>query len=221
MRINKYIAQSTPLSRRAADAAIQAGRVTINGRTALPGDAAADSDLVTLDSRAITPAVKTITIILNKPVGYVVSHDGQGSKTVYDLLPPEYQRLNAVGRLDKYSSGLLLITSDGQLAHELTHPSQQKEKVYEVSLHKPLEIADQKAINKGVPVEDYISSFKLRQANPSGFDWIVTMHMGKNRQIRRTFSALDYTVRTLHRVQFGKYTLATLRPGQYRDISGI
>lgn len=214
MRINKYIAQSTELSRRAADAAVLAGRVTINGRTAVAGDNAETNDRVTLDNRAITPVVKTITIMLNKPVGYVVSKDGQGSKTVYDLLPREYQQLNPVGRLDKYSSGLLLFTNDGSLANELTHPSKQKDKVYEVSLHKPLAVADKKAIDKGVPVEDYVSSFSLKQVGTSGLDWIVTMHMGKNRQIRRTFSELDYTVTNLHRTHFGPYFLDRLSSGK-------
>jgi 23S rRNA pseudouridine2605 synthase len=123
MRLNKFIAQSTGLSRRAADAAIAQGRVSVNGREAALGKEVGESDTVVLDNSAITPAVNTVTIMLNKPVGYVCSRNGQGSKTVYDLLPPEYQQLKPVGRLDKDSSGLLLMTNDGDLAYELTHPS--------------------------------------------------------------------------------------------------
>src|ERR1044071_5751143 len=107
MRLNKYIASGSQLSRRAADAAIAAGRVQVNGKPAEQGIDVSDTDVVTLDNRAITPAVNTTTIMLNKPPGYVVSRDGQGAPTIYDLLPPEYRHLNPVGRLDKDSSGLL------------------------------------------------------------------------------------------------------------------
>src|SRR3954463_9519108 len=107
MRINKYVALATGKSRRAADAAIGEGRVLVNGQTPSTGQGVTTDDLVTLDSLRITPAVNTITIILNKPVGYVVSRDGQGSRTVYDLLPAKYHNLKPVGRLDKDSSGLL------------------------------------------------------------------------------------------------------------------
>jgi 16S rRNA U516 pseudouridylate synthase RsuA-like enzyme len=113
MRINKYIALATPLSRRDADRAIQAGRVTVNGQIPETGQEVTDADVVLLDNKPITPAVKT-TILFNKPAGYVCSRDGQGSKTIYELLPPEYQRLQSVGRLDKNSSGLILLTNDGE-----------------------------------------------------------------------------------------------------------
>src|SRR4051812_22727125 len=109
MRINKYIAQATGLSRRAADTAIAVGRVLVNQQLPSVGYDVRPDDSVTLDGIAITPAVNTITIILNKPTGYVVSREGQGSKTIYDLLPPEYHTLKPVGRLDKDSSGLLLL----------------------------------------------------------------------------------------------------------------
>src|ERR1700750_464886 len=118
MRINRFIALATGLSRRAADQAIAEGRVAVNGIPPQPGQQIKSSDSVTLDRLPITPVVNTVTIILNKPVGYVCSRDGQGSKTVYDLLPPELRHLKPVGRLDKDSSGLLLMTNDGKLAHE-------------------------------------------------------------------------------------------------------
>src|SRR5438874_1726673 len=105
MRINKFVAQTTGLSRRTVDTAIEEGRVSVNSLPASAGQQIATSDVVTLDGRPITPVVKTLTLILNKPVGYVVSRDGQGSQTVYDLLPPEYHSLKPVGRLDKDSSG--------------------------------------------------------------------------------------------------------------------
>jgi 23S rRNA pseudouridine2605 synthase len=217
MRINKYVAQATGLSRRAADAAITEGRVQVNDRIPEQGYDVTETDQVTLDSRLITPPVKTTTVMMNKPVGYVVSRNGQGSHTVYELLPPAYQNLKPVGRLDKDSSGLLLLTDDGQLAHELTHPSRQKEKVYEIRLYKALTPDDRRTITtKGVQLEDGISTFRLDAANDQNDEWKVVMSEGRNRQIRRTFEALGYTVKTLHRIHFGPYVLGSLKSGDYR-----
>ena len=221
MRLNKYIAAGSDLSRRGADAAIAAGRVTINGQPAEQGQDVSDTDVVALDGRAITPAVNTTSIMLNKPRGYVVSRDGQGSNTIYDLLPPEYQRLNPVGRLDKDSSGLLLLTNDGQLANELTHPSRQKLKIYEVTLDRPLQPLHRQMISDhGLLLEDGLSKLQLeRLQDGDDCGWKVTMHEGRNRQIRRTFAALGYTVQTLHRTHFGPYQLPpSLRPGQSQPV---
>ncbi len=215
MRINKFIASSTSLSRRAADAAVAAGRVQIDGKLAEPGADVTTDNTVTLDSRAITPAVNTITIMLNKPRGYVVSRDGQGSETIYDFLPPEYQQLNPVGRLDKDSSGLLLLTNDGELANQLTHPKYEKTKVYEVVLDKPLQPLHQQMIsNIGVQLEDGSSQFLITRLERGNTEYQVTMHEGRNRQIRRTFAALGYTVTRLHRTQFGTYALGNLATGK-------
>lgn len=221
MRLNKYIAAATGMSRRAADTAIAEGRVAVNGITPSPGQQISDTDNVTLDSRAIPPAVKSITIMLNKPVGFVVSRDGQGSRTVYELLPPEYQQLKTVGRLDKNSSGLLLLTNDGQLAHELTHPSFVKTKVYEVALDKPLAPLHRQMISDhGIQLEDGPSKLELgRLQDGDDQKWIVRMHEGRNRQIRRTFAALGYDIRKLHRTHFGNYSLEDLHLGKYRVIS--
>jgi 23S rRNA pseudouridine2605 synthase len=212
MRLNKYIASGSELSRRKADEAIESGRVTINGRTATQGTDVQDGDKVALDGRTITPAVNSLSILLNKPPGYVVSRDGQGAETIYDLLPPEYQQLNPVGRLDKYSSGLLVLTNDGQLAQELTHPSKQKIKIYEILLDKPLQPLHRQMISDhGLQLEDGLSRLQLeRQEEGDDIAWIVTMHEGRNRQIRRTFEALGYRVTHLHRTHFGPYILGNL-----------
>jgi 23S rRNA pseudouridine2605 synthase len=214
MRINKFVALASDLSRRQADAAIAEGRVLVNGVEPEVGQAITADDTVTLDGRAITPAVKT-TILFNKPAGYVCSRDGQGSQTIYELLPPEYQHLQSVGRLDKNSSGLLLLTNDGELANELTHPSREKRKVYEVVLNKPLEPLHRQMIqDHGVQLDDGVSKFEIeRRDSDDDRDWRITMHEGRNRQIRRTFQALGYEVLTLHRTQFGEYSLGNLAPG--------
>ena len=219
MRINKYLASGTNLSRRAADAAVLEGRVQINGQLAQSGSQVAALDMVTLDSKPVFVEQTTQTIMLNKPFGYVVSRDGQGSKTIYDLLSAEYQDLNPVGRLDKNSSGLLLLTNDGVLANELTHPRYAKVKIYEVGLNEPLAPLHQQMINdRGLSLEDGLSKLQLEKTDDAGYQWRVTMSEGRNRQIRRTFGALDYTVKRLHRTQFGPYILGDLAKAKTKFI---
>jgi 23S rRNA pseudouridine2605 synthase len=218
MRINKYIAQSTGLSRRVADKAVEQGNVLVNGMPATPGQEVGEQDVVTLSGKTLTPPVKIQTIMLNKPIGYVVSRDGQGSKTIYELLPPELHHLKPIGRLDKDSSGLLLLTTDGQLAQELTHPKYQKTKIYEVRLSTPLAPLHRQMISDhGIQLTDGPSKLHLERAT-DGDDqnWRVTMHEGRNRQIRRTFAALGYMVTKLHRTNFGNFALGDLQMGAYR-----
>lgn len=220
MRINKFIALGTGLSRRAADRAIQEGRVTVNGTAAELSTAITDSDTVTLDGTAVKAPSVTQTIMMNKPEGYVVSRDGQGSRTVYELLPEELQSLKPIGRLDKNSSGLLLFTNNGELAHQLTHPSFQKVKLYEVTLNSPLQPLHRQMISEmGVQLGDGYSKLgmeRLRDGNDR--DWRIIMHEGRNRQIRRTFAAVGYDVVRLHRTTFGAYTLDDIQPGKYKTI---
>ncbi len=217
MRINKFVAQATGLSRRAADEAIQAGRVTINGQPAERGDDVGDDVIVRLDDELVEAPSATVTLMLNKPVGYVCSRDGQGSPTVYDLLPAEYHALKNVGRLDKDSSGLLLLTNAGDLANELTHPRYAKEKVYEVLLDKPFVPLDKDRLEEGVELEDGISKLEV-YLHEVPRRLRVTMQEGRNRQIRRTFAALGYTVTELQRTQFGSYSLGSLKPGQFLKV---
>lgn len=221
MRINKYIALATGMSRRSADIAISNGAVVVNGTPAQPGQDISITDSVTLDGKEIhLPEVFT-TILLNKPTGYVCSREGQGSKTVYDLLPKELNHLKTVGRLDKDSSGLLLLTNDGALANMLTHPTHAKTKVYEVTLNAPLTKLDWSSVHEqGLMLPDGISRLFLERLKPfDDMHWQVTMHEGRNRQIRRTFRAIGYSVVSLHRIQFGPYTLANIAEGDYSPIS--
>jgi 23S rRNA pseudouridine2605 synthase len=218
MRINKFIAGATGLSRRAADRAIGEGRVALNGQTAGLGDMVTPDDTVALDGRLITtPAKRLTTIICNKPPGYVCSRSGQGSPTVYELLPPEYHDLHIAGRLDKDSSGLVVLTNDGELAHRLTHPRYAKTKLYEIALDRPLAPVDQARIEQGLQLDDGISALKLEPLG-NGKRWRVTMREGRNRQIRRTFAALGYTVQALHRTLVGAYNLEGVKPGRYKLV---
>lgn len=219
MRINKYIAASTGLSRRAADRAVEEGRVQVNDKiTLVPVDVSED-DNVKLDGQLLDkPKLEHTTILLHKPAGYVVSRDGQGSRTIYDLLPATLASLKPIGRLDKDSSGLLLMTDDGQLAHQLTHPSFQKVKIYEVELDHPLQPLHRQMISEmGLQLEDGPSRLGLERIQDGDeHNWQVTMSEGRNRQIRRTFAALGYTVTKLHRTHFGMYTLPhDLQRGKY------
>lgn len=220
MRINQFLARYTDLSRRAADEAVAEGRVEINGNLARLGDIVVEKDVVTLDRRPVKPDAPTTVIIFHKPAGCVVSREGQGNRTIYDILPEEYHRLNPVGRLDKDSSGLLLLTNDGELANRLTHPRFGKEKIYEVELDKPLEVHDQDAIHhKGIALEDGISRLSLSPLDDTHKLWQVRMSEGRNRQIRRTFGTLGYEVAGLHRTQFGDYELGKLEEGEYLLIT--
>ena len=141
------------------------------------------------------------------------SREGQGSHTSYDILPPEYSQLKPVGRLDKDSSGLLLLTNDGQLAQTLTHPSHHKTKVYEVKLNKPLAPLHRQMISDGV---SQLELERLKAGDDTA--WRVRMHEGRNRQIRRTFLALGYSVNALHRTHFGEYALGDLPSGACKEL---
>lgn len=220
MRINKFVALATGMSRRAADREVQEGRITINGHMAELSDQVVDSDDVMFEGKRLTAPTERQTVLFHKPAGYVVSRDGQGSETIYDILPADLQSLKPIGRLDKYSSGLLLLTNDGDLANELTHPSHQKIKIYEVTLNKPLQPLHRQMISDiGINLEDGRSQLGLeRLQDGDETNWRVTMHEGRNRQIRRTFAALNYGVTRLHRQQFGAYSLGDLPSGKYQNV---
>lgn len=215
MRINRYVALATGMSRRKADEAVAHGRVAINGVMAKLTDVTDENDRIELDDIHLKKD-KLKTIILNKPVGYVCSRDGQGSKTVYHLLPENLHNLKPVGRLDKDSSGLILLTNDGELANKLTHPSEEKEKVYRLTLDKKLLEADKDRIEEGIVLDDGASRLILEGHE---LEWIVRMHEGRNRQIRRTFDALGYEVEKLHRIGFGPYHLGSLPKGEFETVS--
>jgi 23S rRNA pseudouridine2605 synthase len=220
MRINKFIALASGMSRRGADAAIEKGRVLVNGQPPVPGQDVTDADTVTLSGHELRTPETTRTIMFNKPAGVVVSRDGQGSRTVYDLLPPQFSQLKPVGRLDKNTSGLLLLTNDGQLTQQLTHPSYNKVKVYEIHLDKALQPLHRQMISDyGVKLEDGLSKFELERLH-EGDDtaWRIQMHEGRNRQIRRTFASIGYDVAKLHRTNFDSYALKDIRSGDYQEI---
>jgi 23S rRNA pseudouridine2605 synthase len=220
-RLNKYIAHTAGLSRREADAAIEQGRVRVNNAPAEIGRQVEAGDIVMLDDNVLSATHDYTYLMLHKPIGYVSSRREQGdTPTIYSLLPEAQHHLKPVGRLDKDSSGLIILTDDGDFAHQMTHPKFYKTKVYEISLDKPLAPLHQQMINDyGVHLEDGPSKLQLQKRDDTATQWQVTMHEGRNRQIRRTFASLGYTVVALHRTQFGTYSLNDLVPGKTTIIT--
>lgn len=222
MRLNKFIAHATGISRREADELIRTGNVVVNGKAADLGcDVDPNDDTVTVNNQLVKLPTEHTTIMLNKPVGYVCSRNAQarGVKTIYELLPDRYKALKTVGRLDKDSTGLILLTDDGDLAHQLTHPSFAKTKEYIVELDHALAPLHQQMISDfGINLDDGPSQLLLERLNDERTKFNITIHEGRNRQIRRTFAALGYQVKSLHRTTFGPYTLGDLASGKWSAL---
>lgn len=221
-RLNKFLAERLGLSRREADDAISAGHVQVNGNVAGLGCRIDKNDKVCYNNKIVPFTTDFLYIAFHKPVGYVCSRRAQGpSPTLYELLPRKYQKLKTVGRLDKDSSGLILLTNDGDFAFQMTHPKFRKTKIYGVELDKPLEPLHQQIISDyGVMLDDGPSQFKIIKSDAAAPlpCYTVILTEGRNRQIRRTFAALGYKVTKLHRTNFGKYELGNLKPGEYRVV---
>lgn len=218
VRLNKHLALLLGISRREADDMIANHRVAINQQPAQLGARIKEKDLILVDSKPIATSMKLLYLVLHKPIGYVCSRRQQGeTPTVYQLLPEKYHHLKLVGRLDSNSSGLILLTNDGDFAYQMTHPKFIKTKIYQVRLdHKLTPLHRQMISQFGVILTDGHSQFTInRLTDGDDLNWEIIMHQGRNRQIRRTFQALGYTVTKLHRTNFGNYTLNDLSSGQY------
>ncbi|MGE3961318.1 MAG: pseudouridine synthase [Dehalococcoidia bacterium] len=223
-RLQKILARAGFGSRRAAEEVIARGRVTIDGvRAELGAKADADRQQIEVDGRPIRIETRETTIILHKPTGYVVTaHDEQGRKTVYDLLPGAPAHLRYVGRLDIDTSGLLLLTTDGELAHRLTHPSHEVEKEYEAWVTGVVPEAALERLRRGVPLEDGVTSPALVERMPGEEPPTrarLVIHEGRNRQVRRMFEAVGHAVFRLQRVRMGPIELGDLPVGQSRELS--
>lgn len=217
MRINQWISHNTDYSRRKADDLVRAGRVLVNGTPAELSTRIGDRDSVTIDGTVVTPQLTNILILMNKPIGYVCSKNAQGHARIYDLLPRELQHLNPIGRLDKDSSGLLLLTNNGELLHKLAHPSYKHTKEYCVELNQRLSQAELEQLRRGVDIGDARPSI-LVVKHQSDNVYLVELEEGRNRQIRRSFEVIGKTVTKLHRTRFGSYTLSDEKAGEFRQI---
>lgn len=225
IRLNKYIAGTLAVGRRQVDYLIEKGKVLVNGIKPELGARVRPGDQITVNGKPLSEQAKPyVYLALNKPVGYICSRRQQGeTPTIYSLLPQAYNHLKPVGRLDKDSSGLLLLTNDGDFAHHMTHPRFIKIKQYEITLSKALQPLHRQMISEiGVTLPDGLSKLDLERLGEGQENkWLVTMHEGRNRQIRRTFASLGYGVTTLHRTQFGPYQLGNLREGQVEVVPKV
>ena len=200
--------------------------MAVNGTvvTELGTKADPDRDEIRVDGCLISTEISRVYIMLNKPRGYVTTlKDPEGRPIVRDLLRDIVERVFPVGRLDYDSEGLLILTNDGDFAFQMTHPKFYKVKVYGVHLDRDLEPLHQQMISDhGVTLEDGPSKFELEKVLDDRRDmWRIHMSEGRNRQIRRTFAALGYTVTALHRTDFGPYHLGDLPSGQYEVVTKL
>ena len=222
-RLQKLLSAAGLCSRRTAEGYITAGRVTVNGVPATLGDRAdPDRDDVRLDGRPIRRQTERVCLLLNKPRGYVTTlSDERGRKTVADLVADAGVRVYPVGRLDRDSEGLLLLTNDGALAQRLTHPSHAISKTYQVTVQgDPSRAAEHLARVRDLDGEP-IAPAKVRTLRQEGDRALleITLHQGKNRQIRRMCAQCGLTVLRLRRIREDCLTLGSLKSGAWRDLT--
>jgi 23S rRNA pseudouridine2605 synthase len=224
MRLNKYLAHCGIASRRAADTMIMQGHVTVNGTVVQEmGYKVKENDVVVFKGKPIKPVDKLVYILLNKPRNVLcTSSDEKGRKTVIDIIAEKVpERVYPVGRLDRNTSGLILLTNDGDLTKKLSHPSHKVPKVYQVTLDKNLSLKDLEQIRTGITLEDgeikadslhFIEGESKREVQ-------IELHSGKNRIVRRIFESLGYEVVKLDRVYYAGLTKKNLPRGFYRPLT--
>ena len=222
IRLNRFISQSGVCSRREADDFILAGVVTVNGQVVTElGTKILPTDEVRFHDEKLQ-GEKNVYLVLNKPKGYVTSlDDPHAEKTVMDLVKNACtERVYPVGRLDKNSLGLLLITNDGDITRQLTHPSYRKKKIYQVTLDKALTRADMDSLTEGITLEDGdIFADEVAYASEDKRTVGVEIHSGRNRIVRRMFEHLGYTVQKLDRVYYAGLTKKNLKRGEWRFLT--
>jgi 23S rRNA pseudouridine2605 synthase len=219
MRLAKYLALAGVASRRASEEIVRAGRVSVGGvMVADPARDVEEHDVVALDGAPLAPVAERVVYALHKPPGVVsTARDPQGRPTVVELVPTEL-RLYPVGRLDADTTGLILLTNDGDLAHRLIHPRFEVPKTYRVQVaNPPVRTAAVRALRAGVRLEDGPTApARVRRVGPSTLE--LTIHEGRKRQVRRMCEAVGHPVRSLQRIAFGPLTLGSLPAGRWRRL---
>lgn len=220
MRLNRFLAAAGLGSRRGCEELIREGRVAINGRvcTALATEVR-DEDFVKVNGRRVLPE-RHFYVLLHKPRGYLcTAADTHERRTIFDLLPRNWPRLFHVGRLDKESAGLLILTNDGDLSLRLTHPRFKIEKEYEVLLDRPFDFAEDRAkLIKGVRIEGGLAhADAVHKLSPVAVRMVL--RQGLKRQIRLMFHALDYEVKELVRTRIGTLRIERMKPGEWRFLT--
>ena len=221
-RLNKYLAHAGVASRRKADELIKAGRVCVNGEVIREmGHRVSPKDKITFDGKELKPA-RHVYVLLNKPRGFITTtSDDRGRKTIMDLVrTATRERIYPVGRLDRDTSGIILLTNDGELAEKLSHPRYEVRKVYLAKLDKPLSDADLEAIARGIELEDgpiYADEIAIpdpREPSQVG----IELHSGRNRIVRRIFEHLGYEVLRLDRTVYAGLTKKDVPRGKWRYL---
>ena len=225
-RLNKFIASSGICSRRKADEYIEQGKVTVNGKVVTElGFQIGSKDKVFLENKLVKP-LKNEYYRFYKPAGYITTcEDEKGRKTIYDIIPPELKKLKPVGRLDKDSTGLIVMTNDGELINEMTHPSIKVPKTYIVTINGKLTPEDGEKMYNGLEIETdtgekktaYAEVLPIELGNKSSILQVV-LYQGINRQIRKMFAVLGFEVVSLKRIQHGTITLDGLKKGQIKPM---
>ncbi|MCD8040453.1 MAG: rRNA pseudouridine synthase [Clostridia bacterium] len=222
MRINKFLASCGIASRRACDKIIEEKRVTVNGRIAAMGDDVSEADDIKVDGKAVS-LKKHEYYILNKPKGYLSTvSDDRGRKTVMDILGTNVGRIYPVGRLDYDSEGLLILTTDGELAQHLTHPSNEVPKTYLVKIEGTITEQDLNPIRSGIEVDGVMTKKCKAHIVETSKEYTkihITLKEGKNREIRKMFQELGKEVVLLKRIKIGDLTLRGLSRGEFRKLT--
>ena len=223
-RLQKIIAASGMMSRRAAEELIAAGKVSVNGAVAALGDKAdAARDRITVNGKALAPPEEKVYIMLNKPKGYVTTlSDEKGRRTVAELVKDAGLRLYPVGRLDMYSEGLLIMTNDGEFAEKLMHPRGGVEKCYRTSVTGALSPAVLEELSKPMVIDGYRTHGARVEAEKLSHDGgvlLITISEGRNRQVRKMCEQAGLKVTRLQRVSEGGVRLGDLKPGTWRPLT--
>lgn len=217
IRLNKYIASSGLCSRREADTLIESGKVTINGETAVQGSKVMDGDIVLVNGRKVTPDDDMVYIAFNKPLGVTCTTDKRDPSNIIDYIGFD-ERIFPVGRLDKNSSGLILLTNDGSIVNKLLRAENGHEKEYLVTVNRPYDKNFLRSMESGVPVLGQLTlPCKLKPAGDKSFK--IILHQGLNRQIRRMCEYLGYKVTRLKRIRFMNIELGCLETGKWRYLT--
>jgi 23S rRNA pseudouridine2605 synthase len=224
MPLNKFVAHAGICSRRDAADIVKSGKVTVNGKPVTePGFKVNGTEDIKVNGKKISARKNLVYVLLNKPKDFITTvEDPQGRKTVLDIVKKATpERIYPVGRLDRNTTGVLLLTNDGELAQKLSHPSYQVKKIYEVKLDKPLTKKDFDALLSGVTLEDgFIAPDSLAYADAQDKSVIgIEIHSGRNRIVRRIFEHLGYDVRNLDRVMYGNLTKKNVDRGKWRFLT--
>jgi len=223
IRLNRFLSSCGLGARRSCEKIILAGRVAVNGNTThdLATRVDPEQDVVFVDDKQVEPIQEEVTLLFNKPRGYVVSREDEGEhKNIFQILKGFPRNLNYAGRLDAFSEGLLLLSTNGELINRLTHPRYKVTKVYLVTTERRLTPAELTQFRTGIELEEGVTlEAHIDALDPVKPEYRIILSEGRNRQIRRMLESLGTHAKTIRRVAYGPLLLGNLKPGDYRSIT--